>query len=48
MPSADLQPRNGHTGRGSLEIYSQIALGPAQASCDGVIEQFPRVKRQHE
>ncbi len=35
------QPYSGHASRTSLEIYSKIALGPAQTSYDGVIDRFP-------
>ncbi|MFF5212279.1 TetR/AcrR family transcriptional regulator C-terminal domain-containing protein [Streptosporangium sp. NPDC000396] len=33
--------RAGHASRTSLEIYSKIALGPAQETYDGVIDRFP-------
>ncbi|MEV4185724.1 tyrosine-type recombinase/integrase [Streptosporangium canum] len=36
-----VQPYSGHASRTSLEIYSKIALGPAQETHDGVIDQFP-------
>jgi len=36
-----IQPYSGHASRTSLEIYSRIALGDAQASYDKVIDRFP-------
>jgi integrase/recombinase XerD len=41
IDDALIQPYSGHASRTSLEIYSKIALGPAQDSYDGVIDQFP-------
>nr|WP_281262686.1 tyrosine-type recombinase/integrase [Nonomuraea fuscirosea] len=41
IDDALIQPYSGHASRTSLEIYSKIALGPAQATYDGVIDQFP-------
>ena len=36
-----IQPYSGHASRTSLEIYSKIALGAAQDTCNGVIDLFP-------
>ncbi|WP_345578208.1 hypothetical protein [Nonomuraea rosea] len=41
IDDALIQPYSGHASRTSLEIYSKIALGPAQETYDGVIDQFP-------
>ncbi|MFI9597634.1 tyrosine-type recombinase/integrase [Nonomuraea sp. NPDC052265] len=41
IDDALIQPYSGHASRTSLEIYSKIALGPAQDTYDGVIDQFP-------
>ncbi|MGH3847100.1 MAG: tyrosine-type recombinase/integrase [Pseudonocardiaceae bacterium] len=41
IDDALIQPYSGHASRTSLEIYSKIALGPAQDTYDQVIDQFP-------
>ncbi|MGH3193016.1 MAG: tyrosine-type recombinase/integrase [Streptosporangiaceae bacterium] len=41
IDDALIQPYSGHARRASLEIYSKIALGPAQDTYDQVIDQFP-------
>nr|WP_246640587.1 tyrosine-type recombinase/integrase [Nonomuraea harbinensis] len=41
IDDALIQPYSGHASRTSLEIYSKIALGPAQETYGGVIDQFP-------
>lgn len=41
IDDALIQPYSGHASRTSLEIYSKIALGPAQETYDSVIDQFP-------
>ncbi|MGH3809999.1 MAG: tyrosine-type recombinase/integrase [Pseudonocardiaceae bacterium] len=41
IDDALIQPYSGHASRTSLEIYSKIALGSAQNTYDGVIDQFP-------
>jgi integrase/recombinase XerD len=41
IDAALIQPYSGHASRTSLEIYSKIAIGPAQASYDDVIDRFP-------
>ena len=41
IDDALIQPYSGHASRTSLEIYSRIALGDAQASYDKVIDRFP-------
>lgn len=41
IDDALIQSYSGHASRTSLEIYSKIALGPAQETYDGVIDQFP-------
>lgn len=41
IDDALIQPYSGHATRTSLEIYSKIALGPAQDTYDAVIDRFP-------
>lgn len=41
IDDALIQPYSGHASRTSLEIYSRIAIGDAQASYDKVIDRFP-------
>ncbi|MER5326846.1 tyrosine-type recombinase/integrase [Streptosporangium roseum] len=41
IDDALIQPYSGHASRTPLEIYSKIALGPAQETYDSVIDQFP-------
>ena len=41
IDDALIQPYSGHASRTSLEIYSKIALGPAQDTYESVINQFP-------
>ena len=41
IDDALIQPYSGHASRQSLEIYSRLAIGEAQAAYDQVIDKFP-------
>jgi integrase/recombinase XerD len=41
IDDALIQPYSGHASRQSLEIYSRLAIGEAQAAYDEVIRRFP-------
>lgn len=41
IDDALLQPYSGHANRQSLEVYSRLAIGEAQAAYDQVIDDFP-------
>jgi integrase/recombinase XerD len=41
IDDALIQPYSGHASRQSLEIYSRLAIGEAQAEYDSVIGRFP-------
>lgn len=41
IDDALIQPYSGHASRQSLEIYSRLAIGEAQAAYDEVIRHFP-------
>ena len=41
IDDALIQPYSGHASRQSLEIYSRLAIGEAQAEYEQVIARFP-------
>jgi integrase/recombinase XerD len=41
LDDALIQPYSGHESRKSLEIYSRLAIGEAQAEYDRVMGKFP-------
>ncbi|HYU45714.1 MAG TPA: tyrosine-type recombinase/integrase [Terriglobales bacterium] len=41
IDDALIQPYSGHASRQSLEIYSRLAIGEAQAAYDQVMDKFP-------
>lgn len=41
IDDALIQPYSGHASRQSLEVYSRLALGDAQAEYNKVINRFP-------
>ncbi len=41
IDDALIQPYSGHASRQSLEIYSRLAIGEAQAEYDRAIGRFP-------
>jgi integrase/recombinase XerD len=41
IDDALIQPYSGHASRQSLEVYSRLAIGDAQAEYDDVIGRFP-------
>ncbi len=41
IDDALIQPYSGHASRQSLEIYTRLAIGKAQAAYDQVIDKFP-------
>jgi integrase/recombinase XerD len=41
IDDALIQPYSGHVSRQSLEVYSRLAIGEAQAAYDEVIHRFP-------
>jgi integrase/recombinase XerD len=41
IDDALIQPYSGHASRQSLEVYSRLAIGEAQAEYDSVMGRFP-------
>jgi len=41
IDDALIQPYSGHASRQSLEIYSGLAIGEAQAAYDQAMDKFP-------
>jgi integrase/recombinase XerD len=41
IDDALIQPYSGHASRQSLEIYSRLAIGEAQAAYEAAIRRFP-------
>lgn len=41
IDDALIQPYSGHASRQSLEVYSRLAIGEAQAEYNSVMDRFP-------